>query len=144
MVMISGIITMRRQSERIRAHENGDVPPPAPANWQEIIASLEARVQRAEEEARVARRQAPPPVPAVEVPPVQAPAIVPPPREVHREPLYERFRKQHPPTFDGSTDPLKAEQWLDMLTSILKIMGIEGNDRVACAVHTFRDDARIW
>ena len=31
-----------------------------------------------------------------------------------------------------------------MLTSILKFMGIEGNDRVACAVHTFRDDARIW
>ena len=96
MVMISGIITMRRQSERLRAHENRDVPPPAPANWQEIIASLEARVQRAEEEARVARRQAPPPVPAVEVPPVQAPVVVPPPREVHREPLYERFRKKHP------------------------------------------------
>ena len=33
---------------------------------------------------------------------------------------------------------------MDMLTSILKFMGIEGNDRVACAVHTFRDDARIW
>lgn len=63
---------------------------------------------------------------------------------MHKEPLYERFRKQHPPTFDGSTDPLKAEQWLDMLSSILMFMGIEGNDRVACAVHTFRDDARIW
>ena len=46
---------MRRQSERIRAHKNGDVPPPAPANWQDIIDSLEARVQRAEEEARVAK-----------------------------------------------------------------------------------------
>lgn len=46
---------MRRQSKRIRAHENGDVPPPAPANWQEIIASLEACVQRAEEEARASR-----------------------------------------------------------------------------------------
>ena len=47
---------MRRQSERNRAHENGDVPPPAPANLQEIIASLEAHVQRAEEETRVASR----------------------------------------------------------------------------------------
>ena len=135
---------MARQSERLRAQENGDVPPPAPANWQEIIANLEARVQRAEEEARLARRQAPPPVPVAEVPPVQAQVVAPPQREVHREPLYERFRKQHPPTFDGNADPLKAEQWLDMLTSILKFMGIEGNDRVACAVHTFRDDARIW
>ena len=84
---------MRRQSERVRAHENGDVPPPAPANWQEIIASLEARVQRAEEEARLARRQVPPPVPVAEVPPVQAPAVAPPQREVHREPLYEGFPK---------------------------------------------------
>ena len=135
---------MRRQSERVRAHENEDVPLPAPANWQEIIANLEARVQRAEEEARLARGQVPPPVPVAEVPPIQAPAVAPPKREVHREPLYERFRKQHPPTFDGNTDPLKAEQWLDMLSSILNFMGVEGNDRVACTVHTFRDDARIW
>ena len=71
------------------------------------------------------------------MPLVQAPAGAPPQREVHREPLYERFRKQHPPTFDGSTDLLKAEQWLDMLSSILNFMGVEGNDRVACAVHTF-------
>ena len=100
---------MKRQSERVRAHENGDVPPPAPANWQEIIANLEARLQRAEEEARVARGQVPPPVPAAEVPPVQAPVVAPPLREAHRESLYERFRKHLPPTFDGSTDPLKAE-----------------------------------
>lgn len=31
-----------------------------------------------------------------------------------------------------------------MLSSILNFMGIEDNDRVACAVNTFRDDARIW
>ena len=69
---------MRRQSERVRAHENGDVLPPAPANWQEIIANLEARVQRAEEESRLVRGQVPPPVPVAEVPPVQAPAVAPP------------------------------------------------------------------
>lgn len=101
---------MRRQSERVRAHKNGDVPPPAPANWQEIIANLEVRVQRAEDEARIARGHAPPPVSVAEVPPVQAPAVAPPLREVHKEPMYERFWKQHPPTFDGSTDSLKAEQ----------------------------------
>ena len=69
---------MRRPSERVRVHENGDVPPPAPTNWQEIIANLEARVQRVEEEARLARGQVPPPVPVAEVPPVQAPAVAPP------------------------------------------------------------------
>ena len=88
-VAISGIFIMRRQSERVRAHENGDVPPPAPANWQEIIANLEARVQRAEEEARIARGQVPGPVPAAEVPPFPAPVVAPPLRDVHREPLYE-------------------------------------------------------
>ena len=70
---------MRRQSERIRAHE--------------IIANLETHVQRDEEEERAARGQVPPLVPVVEVPPVQAPAVAPPLREVHREPLYECFRK---------------------------------------------------
>ena len=135
---------MRRQSDRLRAQVNGDFHPPAPANWQEIIASLEARVQRAEEEARISRGKVPPPVPVAEVPPVQAPDVAPPLREVHKEPMYERFRKQHPPTFDGSTDPLKAEQWLDMLSSILYFMGIDGNDRVACASNIFRDDAHIW
>ena len=80
---------MRRQSERVRAHENGDVPLPAPANRQEIIANLETRVQRAEEEARIARGQVSPPVPAAKVPPVQAPVVAPPLREAHRESLYE-------------------------------------------------------
>ena len=46
---------MRRHSERLRAQENGDVPPPAPANWQEIIANLEACLHRAKEDARVAK-----------------------------------------------------------------------------------------
>ena len=82
---------MKRQSERVRAHKNGDIPPPAPANWQEIIANQEARVKRAKEEATIARGQVPPPVPVAEVPPVQAPVVAPPLREVHKEPLYERF-----------------------------------------------------
>lgn len=46
---------MRRQTKRVRALENGDVPLLAPANWQEIIANLESCVQKAEEEARIAR-----------------------------------------------------------------------------------------
>ena len=90
-MMISGIYTLMRLSECIRAHENGDVPPPAPANWKDIIASLEALVQRAEKEASIARGQAPPPVPVVEVPPLQAPAVAPPPREVHREAFMSTF-----------------------------------------------------
>ena len=64
--------------------------------------------------------------------------------EVNREPLFERFRKQHPPTFEGGTDPLMAEQWMDLISSTLDFMGVEGNDRVACASYMLRSDARIW
>ena len=54
---------MVRKSERIRARcdepeENGNVPPPAPWNWQERLAAMEARVLHAEEEARMYRRHA--------------------------------------------------------------------------------------
>ena len=61
--MITGIYTMVRQSEctGIRCdepeeHNNG--PSPAPANWQELLAAMETRMLRAEEEARKYRLQA--------------------------------------------------------------------------------------
>ena len=59
------------------------------------------------------------------------------------EPLYERFRKQHPPTFESGPDPW-AEQWMNMISSILDFMRVEGNERVACASYMLREDAHIW
>ena len=49
--MISGIYKMTRQSDRIRARcdgpqENGEIPPAAPVNWQEMFAAMEARLRR--------------------------------------------------------------------------------------------------
>ena len=63
---------------------------------------------RAEEDARRYRRQAESQIPEAVIPPVQPPAPVLPVIAGNREPLFERFRKQHPPTFEGSTDPLVA------------------------------------
>ena len=60
------------------------------------------------------------------------------------EPLYERFRKRHLPTIECGPDPLRVEQWMNMIFSILDFMRVEGNERVACASYMFRDDARIW
>ena len=74
--------------------------------------------------------------------PVHAPAPVA--REGRIEPLYEQFRKQHPPTYEGSIDPLVAEERLKLITSTLNCMGVEGSDRVACASHMLRGSARIW
>ena len=76
-------------------------------------------------------------------PPVQAPALVPPEAEVNRKPLLEMLQNHHPPTFEGSTDPFIAEQWMDVITSMLDFIKIEGTDRVTCARHMLREDARI-
>ena len=70
---------------------------------------MEARLLRAKEDARRYRCQAERQIPEAVVPPVQPPAPVPLVVAVNREPLFERFRKQHPSTFEGSTDPLVAE-----------------------------------
>ena len=59
------------------------------------------------------------------------------------EPLYERFRKHHPPFFKGSADPAKVEQWMSMINSILDFMTVEGNDRVACATYRLKEDVGI-
>ena len=96
--MISGIHIMVRQSERVRAHcdepvENGDAPPPAPANWQEMLTAMEARLLHAEEDTRRYRRQAEHQISEAVVPPVQPPAPILPGAEANREPLFERFRK---------------------------------------------------
>ena len=39
------------------------------------------------------------------------PTVVAAPPKVG-EPIYERFRRQKPPVFDGSPDPAEAEDWL--------------------------------
>ena len=136
--MISGIHITVRKSERVRARgdepvENGDAPPPAPADWQAMLTAMEARLLRAEEDARRFGRQAKRQIPEAIIPPVQPPAPVLPVVAVNTEPLLERFRKQHPPTFEGRTDPLVDEQWMDLVTSILDFMVVAGNDMVSCA-----------
>ena len=60
------------------------------------------------------------------------------------EPLYERFREQHPIIFKGGSDPLEAEEWMELITSTPDYIRIEGNDRVTCASHMLRENARIW
>ena len=37
----------------------------------------------------------------------------------HVEPVYERFRKQHAPNFEGTIDPFEAEEWLRNVEPIL-------------------------
>ena len=51
----------------------------------------------------------------------------------HWEALYERFRKQQPPTLLGGADPSQSEQWMSRITSILDFIRVTGYDKMACA-----------
>ena len=84
-----------------------------------------------------------------EVDPVIPPAAVheraPEPQPVlNLEPLYERFRRMRPPEFEGSTNPLEAEDWLSSLQVIMEFMNLTDREKVACASFVLRKDARFW
>ena len=107
---------------------------------------MEAQLRETQAELREVRQQAAPPVPEEEIRQAAVPVHAPAPvvREGIIKPLYERFRKQHPPMFEGSIDPLVSEEWLELITSTLNFMGVEGSDRVASACHILRGSACIW
>uniref|UniRef100_A0A803NGD0 Uncharacterized protein n=1 Tax=Cannabis sativa TaxID=3483 RepID=A0A803NGD0_CANSA len=54
--------------------------------------------------------------------------------------LYEQFKKQNRPVFEGVPDPLKAELWMSMITSIFSFMQDEGNDRVGYAIFMLQEN----
>ena len=83
---------------------------------------MEARLQRTEEELRQMRQQAPPQVIGLPIQQNVAPVLVQPVTENRWEPLYKRFRKQQPPTFEGGSDPLRAEQWMNMISLIFEFV----------------------
>lgn len=66
-----------------------------------------ARMLRAEAELREVRQQQQQPIQLGTGPPAVVPAVGPhiAVMENHLEPLYERFRKQHPPVFKGGPNP---------------------------------------
>ncbi|KAL5547192.1 hypothetical protein UlMin_006879 [Ulmus minor] len=63
---------------------------------------------------------------------------------VNIKPLYERFRKQHPLVFEGSSDPLIAKEWLRSIEDIFNFMRVNDHERVLCAIYMLRKDARFW
>ncbi|KAM6570310.1 hypothetical protein CsatB_018295 [Cannabis sativa] len=121
-------------------------PPQAPQGWEERIAALEGIIHRQDEELRQLRRQPEPPVQIRQDAENRDPpaAVVYPATEARHELLAERFRKQHPPEFEGGIDPVVAEEWISRIESILQMLRVDGNDRVKCASYMLRKDARIW
>ena len=98
------------------------------------MAEIQAQLQSQDEQIRILRQQAPSESAAPIVPPAVVPVLQ----------VGEIGNRWEPPIFEGGPDPLKAEQWLTMITVILDFMRIEGHDRVACATYMLREDAHIW
>ncbi|XP_062091879.1 uncharacterized protein LOC133797823, partial [Humulus lupulus] len=116
--------------------------------YEQEMAQLRAVVNRQAEQiekllAEQRQRQAPTPPTETPTPP-QAPPPQAPPAVHPMEPLYERFRKQRPPVFEGSTDPLDAQDWKSSLEDIFEFMQLSDREKVSCAAHTLKKDAKIW
>ena len=48
------------------------------------------------------------------------------------------------PSFEGSTDPLDAEEWLSSMETILDFMELDDKERIICATYMLKREARYW
>ncbi|KAM6557670.1 hypothetical protein CsatB_004689 [Cannabis sativa] len=120
-------------------HQNAPVVvPPQQEDLAQEVARLKEEIRKRDEEAH--NRQEQPNQGQHQFLPVQ---YMPVP-EGRWEPIYERFRKQHPPNFEGGSDPMEAEEWLRTVEGIVEYMRLGNGDSVACAASLLKKDARIW
>ena len=138
-------------------------PPPAPVGQPQaqpeltnLLAALQQRLEAQEgviQELRndLQQRRAAPNVAAQGIPP-PPPAAQPMPQpaanliiaEPVRADLYEKFRRMRAPEFEGSSDPLVADEWLSGLQVIFDFMNLMDQEKVRCASFVLKKDARYW
>ena len=58
--------------------------------------------------------------------------------------MYERFRRRKVSDFEGSPDPLVADEWLAQMQVILNFMNVSDEDKVKCASFVLKKDGRYW
>nr|GMN19834.1 hypothetical protein TIFTF001_048666 [Ficus carica]GMN19852.1 hypothetical protein TIFTF001_048668 [Ficus carica] len=74
-----------------------------------------------------------------------APVAVPPaPRVRTPEELYDSFRRMKAPEFEGSTNPIDADNWLIDLQVILNFLRLSDQEKILCASFVLKKDARLW
>ncbi|GMN67859.1 hypothetical protein TIFTF001_036918 [Ficus carica] len=74
-----------------------------------------------------------------------APVAVPPaPRVRTPEELYDSFRRMKAPKFEGSTNPIDADNWLIDLQVILNFLRLKDQEKILCASFVLKKDARLW
>ena len=60
------------------------------------------------------------------------------------EELYDRFRRMKAREFEGSTNPIEADNWLTDLQVALNFLRLNDQEKVLCASFMLRKDARLW
>lgn len=67
-------------------------------------------------------------------------------RPTNEGPIFvlERFKKLGPPSFQGTTDPLKAESWLKQIEKIFTVIGCTDDQRVVLASFMLQGEADHW
>ncbi|GMN64085.1 hypothetical protein TIFTF001_033165 [Ficus carica] len=74
-----------------------------------------------------------------------APVAVPPAPLVRTsEELYDKFRRMKAPEFEGSTNPIEADNWLIDLQVILNFLRLNDQEKVLYASFMLRKNARLW
>ena len=91
---------------------------------QELTNQLQRAQVKAQAQAQ-AQAQAPPPAPPAPQPTARPTAVV-----LANPDLYERFRHKKAPDFEGSPDPLIADEWLTQIQAILNFMNVSDVDKV--------------
>ena len=76
--------------------------------------------------------------------PVTPLAVPPAPQVRTPEELYDKFRRMKAPEFEGSTNPIEADNWLIDLQVILNFLRLNDQEKVLCASFMLRKDARLW
>ena len=46
--------------------------------------------------------------------------------------------------FEGTMDPVVAEELISMIEKIFEFVDIENEDKMKCTVYMLRKDAKIW
>ena len=49
-----------------------------------------------------------------------------------------------PPSFEGSENPLDAEEWLYVMETILDFMELNNQEKVICTTYMLRKEAHYW
>ena len=49
-----------------------------------------------------------------------------------------------PPSFEGSANPLDAEEWLSSMETILDFMELNDREKIICAAYMLKREAHNW